>query len=394
MSKIYCPYAFNAMEITTGGAFSPCCVSSKQFADSAGERYHAGSSSIGEVYASSDRRKWIEQFDVNFKTDCKQCWEVEQGGGESKRLREIKYWKLYYDSLGERVPIIDIDTPLEVLDLKLGNTCNLACATCDPISSSRWNSIIKGFTGAFPVQPQRWQDTDEFWEGLNDSIDHVKKIEIAGGEPFMVKKQRVLLDYLIDNDIAQHVDITWITNSTHYEQDIVDKFKHFKQVRVMVSLDNTHEQFEYMRYPAKWDRAYEIFQKFIELHRENKIMLGLSYTISALNIYRVPDMWQFARDHQIPIFNNLVMQPFHCKNLPNEYKQTVRERLESVEDPAYQVNPAVGKDNWLVNFLMQPADTDEYTQNSIKHRMDLVTRSRPGLGETAFPELVGIWEGL
>ena len=94
MSKIYCPHAFNAMEITTIGEFSPCCVSSKKFVDDAGKQYHAGDTSISEVYASNDRRKWIEQFDVNFKTDCKQCWEVEKGGGESKRLREINYWKL------------------------------------------------------------------------------------------------------------------------------------------------------------------------------------------------------------------------------------------------------------------------------------------------------------
>ena len=386
---LFCPHVYNALEINTSGQFKPCCISSKRYKDADGKIFNADEHSVEQVYNSKDRQKFIKHFEHFFKTDCKQCWEVEQGGGESKRLREIAYWKNYYIHKQQDMPIMDNQTPLELLDLKLGNTCNLACSTCAPDSSSKWNSIYKQQTGEWGYEVQKWQDTDEFWDSLIKNVHQVKKIELAGGEPFMNKKQKLLLNYLVENDLAKNIDITWITNSTHYEQDIVDMFEHFDQVRIMVSLDNTHEQFEYMRYPAKWDESYEIFKKFCELKEKGMIELGISHTISALNIYHLPEMHQFARQHRVNLFNNLVMWPWHCKELPEDFKQTVKQKLEACTDPSYQTNPAVGPNNWLVEFMMQPSSQD---QNWMKRHLDFVNVSRPGMFERAFPELQGIFE--
>ncbi len=384
MNKIFCPHAYNALEITTSGLFKSCCVSQKRFVDNDGNHFHAATHSISDVYNSEDRKNWVNNFDEHFETDCKQCFQVEQGGGESKRLREINYWQGVYNP--DPVPYMDTNRELEVLDLKLGNTCNLACATCHPDSSSKWNSIYKQQTGSFGWPQQHWQDSDKFWEGLIREVSKVKKIEIAGGEPFMNKKQKLLINYLVDNDIAKNIDVTWITNCTFYEEDIVEKFKHFKFVRVMISIDNTHEQFEFMRYPAKWKDSYQIFLKFKKLQEQGLIELGISHTIGLLNIYHLPEFWQFAREHQVPVFNNLVMNPFSAQDLPIEFKHTVRKKLEAVTDPSYQSNPAAGPNNWLVEFMMK--EKNELAK-ALTH-LEFVKQSRPGLFEKAFPELIEI----
>lgn len=387
MTKIFCPHVYNALEINTGGTFKPCCISSKQYSKNGSELFRADTDSVSAVYNSDDRQDFINNFDTYFTKHCKQCAEVEASGGESKRLREIKYWDLYYASTEQ--PFLDNHSSLEVLDLKLGNTCNLACATCDPLSSSKWNSIIKKETGSFPVLPQHWPDSDVFWYNLLEHVNHVKKIEIAGGEPFMNKKQKILLNYLVDNDIAKNIDITWITNCTFYEEDIVILLKQFKRVRIMLSLDNTDEQFEYMRYPAKWNESYEIFKKFKALEDSGDINLGISHSISMLNIWRLPEFWSWAREHRVNVFNNLIMWPFSCKELPIEYKLIVKNKLEEVTDPSYQSNPAVGSNNWLVEFMMQ--DSDPTVKNRLSEHHQFVKRSRPdGLFEAAFPELIGI----
>ena len=39
-----------------------------------------------------------------------------------------------------------------------------------------------------------------------------------------------------------------------WSKDLIDYFKYFKLVRIMLSIDNTKEQFEFQRYPAKWKK--------------------------------------------------------------------------------------------------------------------------------------------
>lgn len=385
MNKIFCPHVFNALEVTTSGKFKPCCISSYKFKDNNKKEFSADKNSVNEVYHSEDRKWFIDHFDDLFKTECKQCFEVEQGGGESKRLREINYWKMHYNS--STIPVFDNDRELEVLDLKLGNTCNLACATCGPDSSSKWNSIYKSLLGNYGWPVQNWQNTDVFWESLTEDLSKIKKIEIAGGEPFMNKKQKILLKYLVDNDFAKNIDIAWITNCTQYDQEIINLLPNFKFVRIMLSLDNTKTQFEYMRYPAKWDESYEIFLKFKRLQENNIIDLGISHTISALNVWHLKEFWEWSKEHRVNVFNNLVIWPFHCKNLPYDFKLKVKEKLESNVSTDYQTNPAAGKENWLVKFLMQDPEKQELM---ISH-LEFVKKSRPnGLFEKAFPELIGV----
>ena len=67
-------------------------------------------------------------------------------------------------------------------DLKMGNTCNLACAICGSHSSSKWGSIDKSF--GIEYKPyNKWQDEDRFWEDLNNHVEDLNRVELAGGEP-------------------------------------------------------------------------------------------------------------------------------------------------------------------------------------------------------------------
>ena len=238
---------------------------------------------------------------------------------------------------------------LQSLDLKLGNTCNLQCAICDPYASSKWAAFYRE-TGRGTWQNQKWPDKDEFWDSLSEIAPTIKKIELSGGEPFLIKKQKILIDFLVNNGYAKDVDITWITNTTQYPEDIISKFTEFKYVRIMLSIDNTHEQFEFQRYPAKWDTSYETILKYKKLNDDGIINLGISHTIGLLNVWRLPEMHKWCREHEINIFNNLVMDPLSVKDLPTSYKELVKEKLEKQTDPSFQINPAVGPTTGLLSL--------------------------------------------
>lgn len=376
MAKIFCPLATNNIEVNASGHFKPCCISYKKF-EIGGEVASADIHRIKDVEVSDDRKRWVENFDQYYGTDCQQCYELEQSGGESKRMREIKTWKDMYNP-----------TELQSLDLKMGNTCNLQCAICGPNASSKWAAFYRETGRGKGWVNQKWPDKDEFWNGLSEVAHTVKKIELSGGEPFLIKKQKILIDFLVKNGYAKDIDITWITNSTQYPEDIIEKFEEFKFVRIMVSVDNTHEQFEYQRYPAKWDEAYKILMKYKELHDKDIINLGISHTIGLLNVWRLPEMHQFCRENEIYMFNNLVMEPMSVKDLPMDYKLKVKEKLEAQTDPSFQTNPAVGPDNWLIKFMMQEGNPDHALRWCYKN---LVVPTRPELdAKKIFPELADI----
>lgn len=375
MTNVFCPLVTNNIELTTQGEMTPCCISSKRFCVD-GQKANAYNNSITEVINSSDRREWIDNFQQHFQTDCKQCYEVELSGGESKRIREINLWR---DNLGFK------PNTLQSIDLKMGNTCNLACAICGSHSSSKWGSIDKQFGIAY-TPAQRWQDTDEFWEELNLHADNLKRVELAGGEPFMIKKQIKLIQYLVEHDLAKDIDITWITNCTFWPEKIVSYFKEFKMVRIMLSLDNTGKQFEYIRYPAKWDDTYEIFLKFKELQKQGIINLGISHSVGFLNAYWLPEFHAWAREHEVGVYNNLILHPIGARELPKSFKDVLWDKFSKTTDSSFQNNPIVGTDNWFVKYFMEDGDREQ-TYDYIRN---ILIPSRPDLDfYESFPELRG-----
>lgn len=373
---------YNALEIRTYGAFTSCCITSKKFKDIDGRQFNVETDSIKDVWNSDDRKEFVENFDDYFESHCKHCYEIEKGGGESKRLREIEYWKIHYGT--ETLPIFESDK-LELLDVKMGNTCNLACAMCQPDSSSKWASVFKSL-GIESAKVEQWQEKDVFWDELNMLSKDLKKIELAGGEPFMIKKQIKLIQYLVEHDLAKDIDITWITNCTFWPEKIVSHFKEFKMVRIMLSLDNTGKQFEYIRYPAKWDDTYEIFLKFKELQKQGIINLGISHSVGFLNAYWLPEFHAWAREHEVGVYNNLILHPIGARELPKSFKDVLWDKFSKTTDSSFQNNPIVGTDNWFVKYFMEDRDREQ-TYDYIRN---ILIPSRPDLDfYEAFPELRG-----
>jgi MoaA/NifB/PqqE/SkfB family radical SAM enzyme len=374
---------YNGLEIRTYGEFTSCCITSKKYEDENGRRYNVETDDISTVWNSDDRKEFVENFDDYFESHCKHCYEIEKGGGESKRLREIKYWEREYAP--EPIPMMDGNT-LEMLDLKMGNTCNLACAMCAPDSSSKWASVYKEL-GIKAAKVEQWQETDKFWDQLSDISGNVRKIELAGGEPFMIKKQERLIKYLVESGQAKDVDITWITNCTFWPEKIVKYLKEFKMVRIMLSLDNTDEQFNYIRYPAKWEPTFDIFLKFKELRDAGIIDMGISHSVGMLNAWWLPEFHAWAREHRVNVYNNLILYPIGARELPEDFKHKLLDKLSTHTNEDFQLNPIVGTDNWFTNYLKEPSVERERAYTYIKN---ILKPSRRDLDfYVAFPELKG-----
>ena len=87
---------------------------------------------------------------------------------------------------------------------------------------------------------------------------------------------------MIDHNLAKDIELIFTTNGTIYKN--IDVLKKFKKVTINISVDGICEQFEYLRYPAKWSKVYKNIQKFF---KEEDFNLTFVLTVSSINIYYI-----------------------------------------------------------------------------------------------------------
>lgn len=165
---------------------------------------------------------------------CRQCWDRERNGDDNSRRSIYQYDDFFHNLENSE------DFCLEHLDLRWSNTCNLSCVYCSPAYSSKWASLVK-ITESLRVFPSV----------TDDDLKNLKVLQLAGGEPFLIKENYDILARLtkINRDISIEVttNLTSIQNNKIYEI-----LKKFTNVTFVVSFESVGRQFEYIRHGANW----------------------------------------------------------------------------------------------------------------------------------------------
>lgn len=201
---------------------------------------------------------------------CTKCFEEEANGVVSKRLWEMYEWtrdgldikQLIHDTTEDG----DVPPVIRYFDLRLGHTCNLKCVMCSPHDSSGW---IKDHTKLIPLTTSNivlnqinwdqsqfnnyWYEKPEFWDDVFAQIPHITQLYFAGGEPLMIKEHRAFLDEIIVRGYAKNISLRYNSNGLFVNQDIIDVWSQFKQVRYAFSIDDIMDRNNYIRYPTKWE---------------------------------------------------------------------------------------------------------------------------------------------
>jgi MoaA/NifB/PqqE/SkfB family radical SAM enzyme len=167
--------------------------------------------------------------------NCRQCWDREAAGDPYTRRSTYQYEDYFHDLDSTE------SFKLEHLDLRWSNTCNLNCVYCSPYFSSRW-ADLKGLTQKFRVFPT-----------ITDSdLVTLKFLQLAGGEPLLIKENYDLLERLLKINPEIKVEVT--TNLTSISNNkIYQILKNFSNVTFVVSFESTGKKFEYIRNGAQWN---------------------------------------------------------------------------------------------------------------------------------------------
>lgn len=290
---------------------------------------------------------------------CKLCWDEEALGLQSKRIgHQLLYPKTtqkIVDST-DRSGVIDTETfPLEYLDLRLGNLCNLKCRSCGAGDSSLWvedvynlgqkefrifgmpNSFeIVNVNGVIKINSEQYQyyNTEQFKTAIEKSLPNVTRIYFTGGEPLLNKKHYEILDYCIENNLAKNIVVEYNTNGTTLNPNLLSQWSHFHHVLICFSIDAMGQLAHYVRYPSKWD-VVEKNMRLIDKCELNNITCTTNFTASMLNIKHLPEMteWFYEQNwrkfHNVLTWHRLVGPNWlNIQVLPAEVKQQITNLYE------------------------------------------------------------------
>ena len=275
-----------------------------------------------------------------YKDTCHKCIINEKNTGFSKRLVN-RYTE-------EDINVKDIESirsnknheiqPKQIDSFKVkifGNLCNLKCTMCNPRASSSIAAESKKYgtyKGETRIHPYGKIDKKRFYEDMKKILPITNAIEIVGGEPFMYPEIVDFVKWIVDNDLAKNLIIQFITNGTIDNFELLTYFPAFKQVRILVSIDNVCEKEEYIRYGTKWDEKVDIIK---ELFLVPKTKVGFSNTIQLLNIGYLSDINDMSKKlFGIPAsLNNHLTYPayFRSINVPPDVAEMYISKYKNVK---------------------------------------------------------------
>lgn len=371
----WCVNADHAMSANNNGTTKICCMIHNV------ESMSLSNTTIQQNFNKNDFIKIRNDLNNGIRhDDCKWCWQEEDSGRKSKRLRDNEKYLRHIEHGGEPF------TGLAKFELNLGNTCNLRCRTCAPYSSSQWMkeqydlyenknySSFKIYSSAMKQYHQTFDDDSNFWPDLEKNLHTIKQFDFYGGEPFMSNKMWKILEICVEKGYAKDIELHYATNATVWPEEKIEVFKHFKHLNLNFSIDGIEDRFEYMRYPAKWSDAVANMTKATALQQShNDVHISWCITISILNIWNLPELLEeyYKNYRHFGSYLNLVHYPthFNLSKLPNGIKEKVIERLESI--PKHHENMwwhhIPGVINFIRNGTPDPQMWKKFKETVINH---------------------------
>ena len=317
--KLWCPIPWSHIAVKSNGALRICSHSQSggnknTLLEKDGRTLRIddisealNSDTLKDVRLKFLNNEWPEQ--------CRRC-KIEQESGKRSRNQ----WEAtMYDFTREDAESITLSdgavTEQRVLsmDLRLGNKCNLQCVMCYPGESNQWYKIQEQITGSkvFMIDDVtystdghdhfEWCDQEEYYQLLTENAKYLQKIKFGGGEPWLVKQHLTLLNNLLDQGLAENIELEYSINVTVVPQEFLRTIEKFKFVKLCCSVDGHGEVNEAIRYPTKWS-VIEKNLDFLDTGPPNSAVFT-STTVSILNIEHFVTWMQWLESKQFKKIN-------------------------------------------------------------------------------------------
>ena len=328
MHENTCPAMFLDATIDPTGAYSPCTALG-------GGAFKFDTTSFKSNWIDPQLEDARQRSLVGEKLDmCTRCWSEEALGFKSERLYAKEAANNTYTQNYKLGPIH--------LNIKVSNICNLRCRTCQSKDSYLYH--IEGayyeqknnITGTpYTLEKYKKHFTDQQLDELFEISSGLERIELYGGEPLLDLQVPKYLLRLVEAGIAKNISLKVSTNATHELTDTWRQiFSGFKSVVLNVSIDAIGNQFTYVRHPGDWAVAERNLLSFMELG----VQVIPVITVSALNVWAVPAVFDYFKQYNVEPYIILVQWPtYYCVNVfPDTIKTVVENHLRLYNNDKFE----------------------------------------------------------
>ncbi len=353
-------------QIETTGNVKLCCV-----AHSPRTLGNIHRQSIAEIFHSDEMNHVRNQMLLGvWPEDCRACRDREAMQLQSFRQSSNRNHRAHFAQLVTRQ--IPLTPKIRTIDLRLNNTCNFKCRSCDGFSSNRWfaeHDLI------YPENPIaiRYQGFDRSASFDDDFDRHIlpdlDEIHFAGGEPLIMDSHYRVLEKLIaagKTGVRLQYD-TNFSRLTFKHWDAIELWKKFTHVQISLSLDGTGRRGEYIRQGldyAKWVENVERLRRELPNAERN-----LHFVVSIFNVIDFPEHYREITEGRFVDPDRITLtflewpEFLSAQVLTPELKRKVQDDLRGLLAADGGIRPPVGSQiRALVDFI---GAKDLHTQQGV-----------------------------
>jgi organic radical activating enzyme len=301
--------------VDTRGRYQVCCYHKRQ---------------DKELLASTLPRQWFEgnymtELREAFQKDqqhpgCESCWQQEQQGQQSLRLRSHKEYRMLGIANTESFRMVNAE-------IQLGNLCNLSCIMCDEQESS---GVLaeNARLGINILQQKDFRWDNDAWQNLDDLLTSTqfRVLNLRGGEPLYNRKLRDIISKMTDEQCYNTV-LHITTNATLWNSQWTDLLSRFRMVRIMLSIDAVGKVYEYIRRPASW---HDVCNNVERMMQQKNLHLMVHCVVQNLNIQHLKPLILWCQERSLYLEFDRLQYPhiLALSNLPEPELEKARAHIQ------------------------------------------------------------------
>lgn len=347
--NIFCNSPWYELHIYWNGDYGFCCHQSSPpyDADKKDNVYNISNMSIGEWYDSDVMRQArLRMFSDERWQNCSTCWSEEDTSETSRRHRanqkSVIFRQQFRQSLQQspNYPVFEYSfnnqgktkqLPID-LHVDLGNYCNLACKMCWSGASTTiatqektWGTLVN-----LDHLGNDWTKDRNVWNNFLTDLNDLplKNIHFMGGETLIQPRFSEFIDSMIENERFD-LNISFVTNGTHFNEDLVKKLTLFNRVGVEVSIETTTDTNAYVRQGTDTTVVLKNIDRYLEFVET----VTVRPAISALTIRDFHTLLDYCLDKKLLMKALVVNNPSFLsvgvlpRSIREEYKKNYQHLL-------------------------------------------------------------------
>ena len=347
--KTFCAAPWFQIRNEQFSEYRPCAVINIDQTQFKGCTNYSWPASSPEEYLNSNYSAYLRKnlTEGVALPECRYCWQQESLDQQSPRLvangivtvdRQLEQsWVKSY--LKHKTDYTH--DHLITADVKLTNTCNFACAMCNPKDSSQiyasWSKsdhpVIKIL---LDQQPDLLEQVKRNYKDKNNHellrlllTKSPKFLKLLGGEPLLDRDSIKILQS-VELEKQKKIELLFITNGSVDLCASADALKGYKGINFVISLESIGAVQDYVRKGSNWQQIEQNIDRWVNSRSANN--LNIHITVQALNILHIEPLMDWAKIRGIKVDMGILEQPnfLSLAAVPDKIRKQVPDKFQNL----------------------------------------------------------------